>query len=149
MRVFHQYGSKERLFEMVEKVNGISLKEENLSGGEEDELLREFVVYAAKRLGLKNIPHITLVNKPNEGRDMDTFGEFDFDDNKIEVVEYNRNFADILRTLGHELVHHGQDSNHKLNAEDGETGSAEENEANEKAGILVREFGKLHPEIYE
>lgn len=149
MRVFHQYGSKERLFEMVEKVNGVSLREENLSSDNEDELLREFVIYAAKKLGLKNIPHISLINKPNEARDMDTFGEFDFGDNKIEVVEYNRNFADILRTLGHELIHHGQDLKSPLHREDGETGSVEENEANEKAGILLREFGKLHPEIYE
>jgi hypothetical protein len=149
VRVFHQYGSKERLFEMVEKVSGVSLKEENLSNDKEDELLREFVKYAVKRLGLKNIPHISLINKPNSARDMDTFGEFDFNDGKIEVVKYSRNLADILRTLGHELVHHGQDLNNSLSAEDGETGSAEENEANEKAGILLREFGKLHPEIYE
>ncbi|MFN9955946.1 MAG: hypothetical protein ACK55I_22850, partial [bacterium] len=57
--------------------------------------------------------------------------------------------ADILRTLGHELVHHRQNELGMLTMTSGETGSEIENEANVKAGIMMRDFGKTHEEIYE
>jgi hypothetical protein len=55
--------------------------------------------------------------------------------------------ADILRTLAHELVHHHQ----KLNGDelDGEDGSDTENEANARAGVIMRKFGRENPEIFE
>lgn len=149
MRVFHQHGSKERLFEMVQKVNGIILKEEFLPSDDREKLLVEFVKFAAKELGLKTLPKITLITEPNAAKQMKTFGKYDFDDNELDVVWDNRNLADIFRTLGHELVHHKQNIKCGLNAESGETGSKEENEANEKTGVLLREFGKSHPEIFE
>jgi hypothetical protein len=64
-------------------------------------------------------------------------------------VGVNRNLADILRTLGHELVHHKQNLDGKINAQSGITGSDEENEANAKAGVLLRKFGKINDDIYE
>jgi Zn-dependent peptidase ImmA (M78 family) len=55
--------------------------------------------------------------------------------------------ADILRTLAHELVHHMQNLNgDELNGEDG---SDTENEANAMAGVIMREFGRENPEIFE
>ena len=57
--------------------------------------------------------------------------------------------ADVLRTLAHELVHHRQNELGKLNNDSGKTGSDVENEANVKAGILMRDFGKDREEIYE
>ena len=57
--------------------------------------------------------------------------------------------ADVLRTLAHELVHHKQNELGKLNNDSGKTGSDVENEANVKAGILMRDFGKEREEIYE
>ena len=65
----------------------------------------------------------------------------------------NRNLADALRTIAHELTHFKQSLDKRItdNPEDksGETGSEIENEANARAGIIMREFGKSHPEIYE
>jgi Zn-dependent peptidase ImmA (M78 family) len=57
--------------------------------------------------------------------------------------------ADILRTLAHELVHHKQNLDGRINYESGETGSDIENEANAKAGVLLRDFGKKNNEIYQ
>jgi hypothetical protein len=55
--------------------------------------------------------------------------------------------ADILRTLAHELVHHMQNLNgDELNGDDG---SGIENEANAMAGVIMREFGRENPEIFE
>jgi hypothetical protein len=61
----------------------------------------------------------------------------------------NRNVADILRTLAHELVHRKQDEEGKIDYNSGETGSEVENEANAMAGVLLRDFGKTHENIYE
>jgi hypothetical protein len=57
--------------------------------------------------------------------------------------------ADILRTLGHELVHRKQDEDGRIDMNSGETGSKIENEANAKAGVLLREFGQQNKQIYE
>ena len=61
----------------------------------------------------------------------------------------NRNLADVLRTLGHELTHHRQNELGLLYTQSGETGSPIEDEANVVAGILMREFGKKNELIYE
>ena len=57
--------------------------------------------------------------------------------------------ADVLRTLAHELVHHKQNEMGKLKIDSGKAGSDIENEANAKAGILMRDFGKEREEIFE
>jgi hypothetical protein len=58
---------------------------------------------------------------------------------------------DVLRTVAHELTHRHQ---HERDGEDmdhtaGETGSPWENEANARAGILMRDYGQLHPELFD
>jgi Zn-dependent peptidase ImmA (M78 family) len=80
---------------------------------------------------------------------MRSFGYFSPNDNKIWVYCGNRNMADILRTLAHELVHRKQDEDGRISYESGKTGSEIENEANAKAGVLLRDFGKQHEEIYQ
>jgi hypothetical protein len=49
------------------------------------------------------------------------------------------------------MVHHKQRQRGDLenNPTAGDDGSPEENEANAKAGELIRIFGKQNPEIYE
>ena len=65
------------------------------------------------------------------------------------VYVKNRNMADILRTLAHELVHRKQDEDGRIDYESGETGSDIENEANAQAGVLLRDYGKIDNGIYE
>ena len=65
----------------------------------------------------------------------------------------NRNLADALRTLAHELVHYKQKQEGRLelnNADkSGADGSSIENEANAVAGVILRKYGKLNPDIYQ
>jgi hypothetical protein len=68
---------------------------------------------------------------------------------KLLVVVHNRNIADILRTLAHELVHHMQNLDNRLQPDSGMDGSPEENEANSLAAVIMRKFGRENPEIYE
>jgi hypothetical protein len=59
--------------------------------------------------------------------------------------------VDVLRSIAHELVHHLQNQRGELDGtkNEGGDGSPWENEANAKAGELIRIFGRQNPEIYE
>jgi hypothetical protein len=56
--------------------------------------------------------------------------------------------VDVLRTLAHELVHAKQNELQLLTPDSGETGHDHENDANAIAGILMRDYGKQNPDIY-
>lgn len=72
-----------------------------------------------------------------------------------EVIVYakDRALVDIMRSIAHELTHYKQDVEKRLQQDKHETqnaaGSPIENEANATAGVIMRKFGELHPEIYE
>ena len=80
---------------------------------------------------------------------MHSLGVYNDKNDELLVVKGPRLTADILRTLGHELVHRKQDELGLLGPDSGMTGSPIENEANAAAGILMRTFGKYRPEIFE
>lgn len=109
-------------------------------------LMKKFVEYACNELEV-NEPKINIINSPTYSQEYKSFGGYIPSEEKIIVVVHNRNMADILRTLAHELVHHHQ----KLNGDElnGEDGSDTENEANARAGVIMRKFGRENPEIFE
>jgi len=113
-------------------------------------IIKDFVKYVSDYINLgNNLPKIKLLNLENEAKKRRSFGSFDLNNDEISVVIKNRNLADVLRTLAHEMVHYKQkiDGNLKLNS--GETGSEQENEANYLAGIILRNYGKINPDIFE
>ena len=71
-------------------------------------------------------------------------------DGFIKIYAKNRAIIDICRSICHELVHHKQNLEGRLvdAVQDGEDGSEIENEANAVAGVIIRKWGKQHPEIY-
>jgi len=110
----------------------------------------EFIKFAAKNLGIQNLPgSLTLSYDNKQAQDKRTFGFFDPHDKKIWIYVKNRNMADILRTLAHELVHRKQEEDGRLDPTSGQTGSPIEDEANSMAGVLLRNFGKINNGIYE
>jgi hypothetical protein len=110
----------------------------------------EFIKYAIKNLAIQNPPrNLTLSYNNDQAKSKRSFGYFEPASNKIWVYVKNRNMADILRTLAHELVHRRQAELGMLDDMSGETGSVIENEANAKAGVLLRDFGKINNSIYE
>lgn len=68
----------------------------------------------------------------------------------LVVYVKDRAIIDVCRSIAHELVHHKQNLDGKLKdaVRDGEDGSPIENEANAVAGVIIRKYGRLHPEIY-
>jgi Zn-dependent peptidase ImmA (M78 family) len=148
MRVFHPYGTKERLFEMFKRVNKLN---ETLTPMEEKlETINRFIDFVDEKLELDgDLPKISFSQDADEAKKMRSFGKYTPQTNELRVVTANRNLADILRTLAHELVHHKQRKENKLTSDSSETGSEHENEANALAGVLLREFGQKNPIIFE
>lgn len=109
-------------------------------------LMKKFVEYACRELNI-NEPQIHIINSPTYSQEHKSFGGYIPSEQKILVVVHNRNMADILRTLAHELVHHMQ--NLKGDELNGDDGSEIENEANAQAGVIMRKFGRENPEIFE
>ena len=125
------------------------LKEGKLNESE-TATIGEFVKYAIKNLEIQKPPRNLTFSYDNEAaKEKRSFGYFDPNANKIWVYCGNRNMADILRTLAHELVHRKQDEDSRLGPNSGDTGSPIENEANAMAGVLLRNFGKINNSIYE
>jgi Zn-dependent peptidase ImmA (M78 family) len=146
----HSRNSKERLFEVFEKVNKINLNENILSVDDKNKLIKEFIDYVDKEIGLNgNRPTILITYEKGVAKEWKSFGGYIPNQKTIKIVCANRNLADICRTLGHELIHYKQDIDGKLNQDSGKTGSDCENEANSLAGVLMRNFGKINPEIFE
>ena len=126
------------------------LKEVKRLNESETGTIGEFIKYAIKNLEIQNPPRsLSLSYDTNKAKEMRSFGYFDPNSNKIWIYCGNRNMGDILRTLAHELVHRKQDEEGRISYESGKTGSEIENEANAKAGVLLRDFGKQHEEIYQ
>ena len=77
-----------------------------LKEGLDKDTLNSFLKFAIKELGLKQLPSkITLSKNTKKARERHTFGTFNPENKSIWLYTNNRNTADILRTLAHELVH--------------------------------------------
>jgi Zn-dependent peptidase ImmA (M78 family) len=110
------------------------------------ELLEEFIKFVCKELKVKKLPVHLQFN--HEG----LVTTADYGGKKIHVYAKERALVDIMRSLAHEYTHYKQDVHGHLNAKDhqknNKAGSPIEDEANFKAGELIRKFGEIHPEIY-
>ena len=128
-----------------------STLEETLTEPQEasDNVIADFIDFAAKALDLQKVPKITFSDDQELAKNMHSLGAYNPKSDELLVVKGPRLTADILRTLAHELVHRKQDELNPLSKEDGATGSPIENEANAAAGVILRQFGKYRPEIFE
>lgn len=147
MRVFHPYGSKERLFEIFQRVNNVVLTEAVLEKEQRNEIINEFVEFVKEKIDLPETPNIEISYDEKDAQDMKSFGLYTGDN--LLVVAANRNLADILRTITHELIHHKQGLEGRIEPNSNETGSEIENEANALAGVIMREFAQIKPIIFE
>jgi Zn-dependent peptidase ImmA (M78 family) len=112
------------------------------------EIMQAFLPFAMKELKLKELPKFRLMSEiPNDGQP--TFGKYVNEENTIYLALNQRHPLDITRTLAHELVHYKQGTEHQLDDTSGHTGSPQENQAHEIAGIIMRNFNKAHPEYFE
>jgi hypothetical protein len=109
-------------------------------------ILKKFIVFLKRELTLTiDIPYI-LIDDADFSKKTRAFGMMN-SDGIIYVSIINRHPIDILRTVAHEVVHYKQSI--KRVVMNPNPGSPSENEANAKAGELMRKYGKLHPELFD
>lgn len=109
--------------------------------------LTDFINYTKKYLGIDDDIKVELAFERTP--DLTTYAYYQLG-TLVKVYVKNRNTGDIMRSLAHELVHHMQFLEGRLDnpAEQGKDGTDIENEANAKAGEIVRKWGKENPNIY-
>ena len=115
-----------------------------------EQILRDFVQFAMQDLGIQQMPAIKLRRDPQWPVANRTFGRYNDDAQTLEVAWGQRHIMDVLRTVAHELTHKHQHEREgdSMSDDAGETGSEYENEANARAGILMRDYAALHPEYF-
>jgi hypothetical protein len=111
-----------------------------------DSIVKQFVSFLKKELRLTiDIPFV-FIDDVSFSKKNKAFGMMN-NDGIIYLSIVNRHPIDILRTLAHEYVHYKQSI--KGQVMKSHPGSPAENEANAKAGEIMRKYGQLHPELFD
>lgn len=110
-----------------------------------DAILKNFLVFLKRELRMNQDIPFTLICDVDFSKNYKAFGMMTSQMIWVSIV--NRHPIDVLRTFAHEYVHHKQRIQGKKL--EGHPGSPIENEANAKAGELIRKYGKLHPELFD
>jgi len=116
----------------------------------DEDILTDFVEFCVAELTIEQMPRIRLRKDPQWPVRHKTFGRYNNDEKMLEVAWGQRHIMDVLRTVAHELTHkhqHERDGS-DMGSDAGETGSPYENEANARAGVLMRDYAKLHPDYF-
>ena len=112
-------------------------------------ILLDFIRFAAKDLELDSLPKFDFVFDSKRSINQKSFGGYAPGDEHITITVKHRHIMDVCRTLAHELVHYSQDLKNELEDDDaGSTGSPQENEANARAAVIMRNFGKAFPDMF-
>lgn len=115
---------------------------------EKKDILNDFVKFVKKELDIDILPTIVVQNNRNG---LKTTANYDYrQENKIvKVCGKNRALVDILRSIAHELVHHKQFEQGRLNERPPDIGGEIEDEANAKAGQYIKMYSKINDKIYD
>jgi len=112
-------------------------------------ILDKFVLFVKKELELKSVPTIKIQNN-RDG--LKTTANYDYTkENKIiKVCAKNRALVDVCRSIAHEMVHHKQFEQGRLDGpQPPDIGGEIEDEANAKAGQFIKMYAKEDPTIYD
>ncbi len=120
-----------------EALNEVAMNKDNV---------HEFIKFAKNALQLKEKVSVKLLEKRHENM---TAACYDPNTNEISIYTKGRAYADICRSIAHELVHQKQNELGVLEVDSGQTGSDIENEANACAGIIMRNFGEIVGNLYD
>ena len=112
-------------------------------------ILLDFIKFAAEDLELNSLPKFDFMFDSSRSVEHKSFGGYQPGNEHITITVKNRHIMDVCRTLAHELVHYSQDLKKELEDDDaGSTGSPQENEANARAAVIMRNWGKANPDLF-
>lgn len=135
--------------EEVEKIKNKLIIDKNINDFDDKKIkyCKDFILDCRKELGIKE--PVKVILRAKRGGPITTTASYDLNNHDVNIYAKGRHIIDILRSIAHELKHMDQNLNNRLNDDSGKTGSVHENEANSFGGIMIRNFGKKHKEIYE
>lgn len=119
---------------------------EGLSHDNAKKIINNFINFAQAELQLPELPNINLTTDSNNSIKQHSFGGYGMGGITLSIS--NRHIMDVCRTLAHELVHFKQDLEGRIKPDSGKDGSEEENEANASAAVVMRKWGKTHPNLF-
>ena len=110
-------------------------------------MVEDFVSFIKKELSIKEDIDIILQNDKNG---IKTTAVYNYGDGKSVIKVYcrDRQLIDVLRSIAHEMTHHMQYETGKLDEKPADVGGPIEDEANAKAGELVKKFAQMGNDIY-
>ena len=112
--------------------------------------LNTFIDFCCDKLEISQKPSLKF-KEPTDQGEQPSFAAYAPGSKEVMVMSKNRHPMDIFRSVAHELVHHKQNEEGRIGkdvAKEGATGSDIENEANSRAGELMRWFGKANPQCF-
>ena len=113
-----------------------------------DIILKSFLVFLKRELRLTYDIPIILIDDADFAKKLRSFGQMS-SNNAIHLSIINRHPIDILRTLAYECVHYKQSMEKGFDQKSFKPGSPSENQANAKAGEIIKKYGNLHPELFD
>lgn len=113
-----------------------------------DIMLKQFLVFVKRELRVSHDIPIVLVDDVEFSKKIQAFGEIS-NKNVVHISIANRHPMDILRTVAHEYEHYKQHLEKGIPRKTSHAGDATENQANAKAGLIMRKYGQLHPELFD
>lgn len=114
-------------------------------------LASDFCVFCADHLRIEPPFSIYMV-ADRSGNGISTTAVYEIGNNCCKVYCKNRSLADCLRSIAHEMTHMMQDQFGLINGPVRDAGGFHEDQANAKAGEILKLFAKSKPErkmIYE
>ena len=118
---------------------------------EQMKLTAEFILFCADSLPIEGDFEVHLVNS-REPHGISTTALYEVGNNCCKVYCRKRALADVLRSVAHEMTHMMQDQIGILKGNIRDAGGFHEDQANSKAGELIKLFAKSSPNrkmIYE
>jgi hypothetical protein len=117
-------------------------------GDDKKNKITEFVKFVKDELKLEKCPTVILQNGRGE---LKTTANYNYSNDKkiIRVNSKNRALVDVLRSIAHEMVHHKQFEDGRLNVKPADIGGEIEDEANAKSGQFIKLFSKKDETIYD
>lgn len=111
--------------------------------------IAKFIQFVKRELGFNKPFNVHLVTQRDDS--FKTYAFYNPQNFDVKVYVKNRGLADILRSIAHEFVHHKQNEDGRLEKPVQDVGGEIEDEANARAGSLVKKFGYENPDlkIYE
>ena len=105
------------------------------------QLAGEFTLFCAEHLPIKGDFKVYLVsNRDSHG--ISTTAVYEIGNNCCRIYAKNRALADVLRSVAHEMTHMMQDETGLINGPVQDAGGFHEDQANAKAGELIKLFAK-------